>query len=73
MLLDVAVGEPNSGMFWYETNCDTFPGAYQNRIPRKLLNGFHAIAFQHSEEDPVDVHWVKPRAAVFKYDFPGYT
>jgi hypothetical protein len=33
MLLDVAMGEPNSGMFGYKTNRDTFPGAYQNRIP----------------------------------------
>ena len=73
MLLDVAMGEPNPGMFWYKTNCDAFPGADQNRIPGKLLEFFLAITFQYSEEDPVEVHWVKPRTAIFKYDFPGYT
>jgi len=60
MLLDVAMGEPNTRMFWYESNSDTFPGAYQNCIPRKFLDCLHAIAFQYSEEYPVDVHWVKP-------------
>jgi hypothetical protein len=33
MLLDVAMGESNPGIFWYESNRDTFPGADQNRIP----------------------------------------
>ena len=72
MLLDVAMGKPNSGMLWYESNSDTFPGANQNCIPRKLLDFLPAITFQNSEEYPVDVHWMKPRAAVLKYYFSGY-
>ena len=60
MLQDVTMRQPDPGMLWDETNRDTLPGAHQNRIARKRLNCFLAVALQYSEKDPVDVHGMKP-------------
>ena len=60
MRLDMAMGQPDTGMFGHKADGDAFSWPYQHRVPCKGLDSRFSIAFQYPEKNTVDMHGVQP-------------